>query len=461
MPHILFDPPSSNNGRKQRGGMTTLTPALRKRYMSYLHALTDRSSHEPTRPIVRRMLGIIFQTAIDYLETLMDHQQYRPYLEQIQVSAMEAIDGDEHDELLVLNLVAFQVAVLFTKYEMDHPAIILRKTIAKNYPRRSNKEIVEEYNEELQRAMRPNPVYEGILNQPDWTSFPSFLRYLHTWDGYQDEYVFDDYDYSTLLHITMKSPDYLIPMIGFVTLAELNTALMNRVYFLGLSYETDYVDGNINTPYEFYSHDVTHYKTYNMDCGQFPVLMDHVRAFFTFFQSKSMSATERYSIHFILFLMFHERECLLFKASPYYYNHEEENRNRNVNMIHRPSNLPNEPSVDAITAQSIMSVIKEQNLIEERLVDQTDLGTAIPPSYREIDPLDEPFAMRFKRPIRLKSDRVEQYIRLSAQRFEQLWKEFHEATVIIKGGRRRHRRQTHRRRLLQKKRSTKKAPHRV
>ena len=355
---ILFDPPSEHG--KMSGG--ALVGSIRQEYMELCNQMTSRKEGLDYISIRDRILDIIDNDVRGHIECLPDEDR-AGLIKSVNIIFSNFTKED--DPFIVINIVSLQVALLFTKYEYE-------KNGGDEEPFIDNKER-----------------YHYIMKNGDYRDYSYIKEIIPTLGNLEQ-----------LLNPEAPGTIFMV-FTGFLRLSELLDSYFKNVFYLGLSYKTQYVDGDLYYPIAYLTHDIFHYEMYTDDCPKFPTIIKGFKDFRNYMLNKD--ASFRYSIDFSLFLFLHEE--------PYCY-------------IFRADNLKNKYQ-DKATVETILDSL--QNNMDD-LTNLNDFGKAIPEKYRVLEEGSDSL---------LNEEKVNEYLQLVAERYVTSWREFRAATAGASGGRRR------------------------
>jgi hypothetical protein len=404
MPQILFDPPQEGGRRQQVGGL--LEGEKRSEYVELCKQMTSRNPGLDYHAIHDRILEILEEDVREYIDTLPTHDRDALLKDFVIILSGIPKRNDDTEPLTTINIVSLQISLLFTRYEYT-----------------KNKQ--EEYffnsyytyeillgNEQLDIYNRKSETYEYVeMEKGDWKDYSYIKKILSNFNNRTDV---------DLYHLeNPDAPKYIFMMfLGFLKLDEIIESYLNNVFYLGLSYKTEWVDGSLTYPLAYLTHDIAHYERYTLECQDFPKIISKFKEFREYLKKHDKKI--RYSIDFALFIFLHEHiYCGAF----------------------REDNIENELQNKA-SIESINNLLKENTMDE--LTDLNNLGMAIPPSYRVLEEGSE---------TKLNEEKVKEYLLLVAERYVAAWNEFRVASNAASGGRRKARRTKRQRR----KRATRKA----
>jgi hypothetical protein len=357
---ILFDPPSENG--EMSGG--ALFGGIRRAYVNLCNQMTSRKERVDYISIRDRILDIIYNDIRGHIECLPDEDR-AGLIKSVNIIFSNFVKSD--DPLIVINIVSLQVALLFTQYEYEKNG--------------GNKEPFID-NEER---------YHYIMEDGDYKNYSYIKEIIPTLGNLEQ-----------LLNPEAPGTIFMV-FTGFLRLSELLDSYFNNVFYLGLSYKTQYVDGSLFYPIAYLTHDIFHYEMYMEDCPKFPTIIKGFKDFRNYMSNKDESW--RYSIDFALFLFLHEEPyCYTFK-----------NGADNLNNKYQ----------DKATVEWILDSL-QNNM--DGLTDINNFGRAIPEKYRVLEEGSE---------IKLNENKVNEYLQLVAERYVTSWRKFRAATAGASGGRRR------------------------
>jgi hypothetical protein len=357
---ILFDPPSENG--EMSGG--ALFGGIRRAYVKLCNQMTSRKERLDYISIRDRILDIIYNDVRGHIECLPDKDR-TGLIKSVNIIFSNFDKSD--NPLIVINIVSLQVALLFTQYEYE-------KNGGDEEPFIDNKER-----------------YHYIMEDGDYKNYSYIKEIIPTLGNLEQ-----------LLNPEAPGTIFMV-FTGFLRLSELLDSYFNNVFYLGLSYKTQYVDGDLFYPIAYLTHDIFHYEMYTEHCPKFPTIIKGFKDFRNYMSNKDESW--RYSIDFALFLFLHEEPyCYTFK-----------NGADNLNNKYQ----------DKATVEWILDSL-EENM--DALTDINNFGKAIPKEYRVLEEGSD---------LLLTEESVNEYLQLVAERYVTSWREFRAATAGASGGRRR------------------------
>jgi hypothetical protein len=186
--------------------------------------------------------------------------------------------------------------------------------------------------------------------------------------------------------------------VGFLTIADLIESILNNVFFLGLSYDLHYVDGNINSPISILWHDQFHYDEF-IECYKYPVILKELKEFTKYVSATQDKATQ-YAINLTLFTLLHE--------IPYCNRFDGKN------------------SLDTTFFKNMTKEVIYENL-EGNLDEFKTLksqGLAIPAAYREL---------RGTSKTELNTNKIKEYLQKVSEIYVNCYTEY-QATKVTQGG---------------------------
>jgi hypothetical protein len=184
------------------------------------------------------------------------------------------------------------------------------------------------------------------------------------------------------------APKRLVAFLGFLTLREMVDGMLRNVYYLGLSFAPQYVDGGVLAPTAYFLHDIEHAITEPLS----PKFQNDLIEFLRYVNT--LPASTQYSIYFILFYLLHEGG----KGSSF--------SSKNKRSITITSHYT---SIDDLWVFIYQATI----YFMDGFVKMTKFGPAIPAAYRI--PAKKGY---------LQQDKVREYVELAATRYVDAWEDF-------------------------------------
>ncbi len=384
MPQILFDPPSEDS--PQRGGV--LEGEKRTEYVELCKQMTRMGSDlgygmiytnsmnyprgfinsmlDNYRRIRDRILQILEEDVRRYIDTLPTKDKAELLKDfDIILSTVPTAENDP-DPLSTINVLSFQISILFTEYEIKQ-------------------------NKDFDEIIVDN--YLIITKNYYWKNNVVLINVLRTFGRSNLNYLLNPYIKNK--NLKEKPPIFMV-FLGFLKIDEIVESYLNNVFFLGLSYKSDYIDGVPMKPFEYLYHDIAHFNAYEDDCMD-TIFIPTLREFYEYVKGYDKSI--RYSINFALFIHIHEA----------------------INCI---------SNKDLFISQHLLeSIHKSFTKQFLALCDLQMLGKAIPEKYRILVEGSD---------ILLKEEKVMEYLDIALERFARVWNEFIESKNSgTKGGRRR------------------------
>lgn len=383
MPDIVFDPP--DEPPVMQGG--ALEGAKRAEYMELCKQMTSRNPSLNYPQIRDAIITILEEDVRGYIETLPEPD--RASLIRDVDTIFSSIDRTDSNYIATINIVSFQISILFTQY------IVIKRGIIGNVISNDTRGgFIDSYYS-----------YSLITKNNNWKTYSVMKGILSN----------GSIQYTMLMNLDPLH-EIFMAFIGFLRLGELLESYLNNVFYVGLSYTTEWVDGDYYLPLAYLSHDIFHHEGYSGSCPKFPIILNGFKQFREYVVT-TKDAQTRYSIDFALFYLLHEHNCGEF----------EEDTLENIYQ-------------NKATRATIFDLL---NAYIDELTDLQNFGKAIPKAYREMTSERE-----------LNEKKVNEYLKLVAERYVACWNEFREAILKSSKGGRRHQRKTRRR--YHKKRATRK-----
>jgi hypothetical protein len=407
MPFIQFDPPDESNHPIMGGGLQ-LDKVTRSKYLSLSQQIFEPNANQ--KEISEEMLHIIVDAARNHIESLSESD--RPRLHSMLDQIIRGIDPTETNYTGLLNIVALQLAMFFTEY---FQGIKEKKPYLKN--RGINIARLNDY--DLSLADDTGIYQDMMLVYSNYSEVKKIIE-----DRIKE---FERYEKKAgtrlLLNPSIGRWKY-IPMIGYVTLTEMVDSIFNNIWYIGLAFDVQYVDGDASTPLGYYIHDIDHSISVDSSINikeEMPHILEILREFRDFVRNTYKSRQIIYSIYLVLFYMIHETGSA-FTFYGYFY--------RATIFSH----LSKDEEPLSMYIKKLLSDFLDAFL------DLDDAGKSIPVTYREPTKED---------PTRLDITKVKEYLDITHERYMQCWKEF-QVSRASQGGRR----HTRRSRRNKKRRST-------
>ena len=376
MPPILFDPSIK---KVQYGGK--LDKTTRATYLELCKQMTSREPNLNYKTIRDAILDILKDDVLSHIQTLPETD--RKQLKTDTNIIFSHIDASDTNYLASLNIISFQISMMFTQYIFN-------------------------ITQQFEPFIDTDDTYITLTETNEWMNYSAMKAFLLKHESYH-----------VLLAENTADIIYMA-FIGFLKLDEILESYFNNVFYVGLSYTAEWVDGDYYYPLAYLSHDVFHSEMYSNECPSFPTIINGFKDFRKYVKAHKDTST-RYSIDFAIFFFIHE--------DPYCSNFVEDTLE---------NKLQNKATLQTITNRLTMQY--------EELTDLHNLGMAIPVAYRTLENGSE---------TKLDEKKVMEYINLVAKRYIECWKEYRSS--LTTGGsryRRRTSRSTHRKhtqRVLRKK----------
>jgi hypothetical protein len=361
MPQILFDPPNE----PQRGG-AILSPTLRAEYMALCYKIVRPETC--TREVADRMIEMMRDAARAQVEAIP--AQYRSTLLEDMDQILASRDPAETNYLALVNITALQLAYLFTAHYQtlkNQTGFLAAQGITNYHFEFPNIDSAQNY------------FYERLENEnwKDYNTFKDVIASLEVGDG---EGI------SVFVNPVTVSPRF-VPFIGFLTIREIVDAIFDDIYFLGLAFTSQYVDGGVKAPTAYFLHDFEHSAGLFEKRGS-PELMQAFRHFRECLKANPPPPPVLYSVYFILFYMFHEGGA-----------------NSVLGTRQKSFSIKNHLTGDLRTY--IEGMIAQ---FTDNFVKLNDAGRSIPSSYRVL-----------VEPTKLDRSKVKEYLELAVDRYMACW----------------------------------------
>lgn len=278
MPKILFDPDNEFElckvGKPIRGG--ALTGANRCEYVELCKQITSRDHTLDYKSIGNRILEIMRNDVIEYINTLPEED--RPYLLEDINTFYSTIDKSDKSIISTINTIGLQIAILFTTY-------------------------LEDPDDQEKYHFFSYDFYTQIMVNEEWKNNTKLKKMLMKKSEFS--FLLNRDRYSN----TGVKPPIFLAFIGFLSLRELMESYFNNVFYCGLSYTIEYVDGSFANPMTILWHDKFHFDEYSSiyNCAIYPTYINYLQKFYTYAMN-NLSKPEQYAINFELFLDMHETQ---------------------------------------------------------------------------------------------------------------------------------------------------------
>jgi hypothetical protein len=416
MPFIQFDPPDESNRLNMHGGLQ-LDKETRLKYISLSQQIVEPNANQ--KEISEQMLDIIVDAARNYIESLPE--SHRERLHSILDQIIEGIDPTETNYTGLLNIVALQLAVFFTRY---FEGMKEKKAYLKNMGINIARYI--DYKSDISGSNEVD-AYDKI-----WGTYAVYSEVKKIIEEKFKEYEHYDVQAGTRLILNPPISRWkYIPIIGFVTLTEMVDSIFNNIWYIGLAFDVQYVDGSALNPLGYYIHDIGHSMDIDLSLkGRegMPDMLEIFREFRDFLRNTNKPREIIYSIYLVLFYMIHEAGIDL----RFYYGF--------LNKATVESHLSKEEEPLSIYIKKLLYSFLDA------FEDLNNAGRSIPAKYRK--PMEE-------NPDKLDITKVTEYLDITHKRYMDCWKEFQESHAS-QGGRRHtcRNRHTRRSRHNKKRRST-------
>jgi hypothetical protein len=437
MPFIQFNPPDESNhsimgGRLHMHGGLQLDKATRLKYLSLSQQIFEPNANQ--KEISEEMLHIIVDASRNYIESLPE--SHRERLHSILDQIIRGIDPTETNYTGLLNIVALQLAVFFTRYVAG-----MKEQNAYLKNRGINIDRYVPFSDDISGSNQVD-VYQNI-----WGTYAVYSEVKKIIEASFEKYkqYYDDLQVGTRLILNPVSSNSMgietpisrwkyIPIIGFVTLTEMVDSIFNNIWYIGLAFDVQYVDGSALNPLGYYIHDIGHSLDIDLSLkGRkgMPDMLKIFREFRDFLRNTNKPREIIYSIYLVLFYMIHEGGINLTFNYGFLF----------LKKTTVESHLSEEEEPLSIYIKELL--YKFQDVFE----DLNNAGRSIPAQYRK--------AIDVKNPDKLDPTEIKKYLDITHERYMNCWEEFQKSRAS-QGGRRHTRRNRHTRRSRhnKKRRST-------
>jgi len=372
MPKIIFDPPTNVNWDKYIQGKNIRNNALlggalvgdtRSRYMKLCKAITSRDPSLDYTDLRNQILEIMKRDVIEHIHTLPGEDQPSLLVDiETFYTGMDASDNHFN----CINIIALQTCILFTKYHHDKqdPEINLSEEFHFQSQEETGQTTYANYNDFIKGrdSERTNNIY-------NWKIYADLKSQVSSISG----------DFRFIISSPDPSQPIFMAFIGFLNLRDIMESLLDNVVFCDLSYETDYVDGQIVSPMSALLHDgVSHYRQF-AECFNYPTIIKEFRDFQKYVSTTQDKAIQ-YAINFVIFFLLHE--------SPY------------CDRTEMRGNSLNTPYFNKITEPFLFRQLSWYNMYALKNINNQ--GRAIPKEFRVFDPANSN--------SQLNEDKVKEYL---------------------------------------------------
>jgi hypothetical protein len=372
MPKLVFDPEgefdtcSLQKRNTLYGGGGGLTGAKRCEYVVLCKQMTSRDPALDYSAIRDRILAMMKENVLEHIQTLPEAD--RASLVADIESFFSTIDKEDNP-LTAINVVGFQISILFTNYIQSHTP-------------NSNKI----YGGDAEQ------IYTNIIQTEDWKQYSNAKEGIerYTEGGYCELTTNENPNVGIAQSTAIR-----MVFLGFLTLGELMESYINNVFYFGIVYTREVVDSLLYNPLGVLEHDYGHYLVLIVDCREHTLSFSKMKELYTYSMT-TKEKTVHYPINFIYFLLLHENPCAIF-----------------TKLSFNLKNKPNNKVLMAINKDSISKYIK-QKFIKE-LSDIQTFGLAIPKAYR---------IPKENNPKKLEQQKILEYIDLASTIFVECYKEF-------------------------------------
>jgi hypothetical protein len=354
----------------------------RAEYVELCKQMTSRNPDLDYRAISDRILEILEEDVCRYIDTLPSEDKGILLKDFDVIISTIPKGGDDTNPLSIINMVSIQISILFTRYEITYKA-------------------KKRFNRFGLFSQGDSDLYNYIIQNDDWKYHSHFKKILR---NYRYGFRFRLYDLveETDRYPTFqgKNPIFMV-FLGFLKLDEIVESYLNNVYFLGLSYKIEIVDGRLMYPIEYLLHDGDHYISYLEGCitKYEDTMIIKLKEYYEYVKGNSdYDKKVQYSIDFALFMLLHEDVCGSDKKT-------DKNLFRSHNIYH------------------LILEAFERRFPE--LCKLHNLGKAIPVAYREVVEYNN---------TQLNEEKVMEYLDLVMESFLITWNNFNDAAYKVNEG---------------------------
>jgi hypothetical protein len=378
MPKIVFDPDGESEGTYNFGSKVKGGGIDRYRYVELCKQMARRDSSIDYPEIKDEILDYMYKDVTSYIDTLPEKDK-NSILDDIDAffNNADSNSPNQIDNITIINIIGIQISLLFTLYYDPN----LKYVYSSSY-------IIDDFE----------------LKTNEWKDSNTLKNMLESNDEFN--YLLNE-----------KGGKIFMVFIGFLSLGELIESYLNNIFYVGLSYKIDYIDGALNSPISFLGHDIFHYQMFE-DCYNYPIILQTFKEFHKYIMNSAISNSKinvRYAINFVLFFIFHEEPYCVEDTIKF---------------------IDNNVSTQLIYDHLITNI--------ENLISVNNQGLAIPKAYRK-------FVKNSK--TELEEEPIQEYLQLVSEVYVQYYKQFLE-TQTGGGKKYKKRRQTHKKRSVHKKTKT-------
>lgn len=379
MPPILFNPDGEGEvtctfvSKVKGGGID------RCRYVELCKQMTSRDPSLNYSSIKNEILEYMYEDVTSYIDTLPEKDKksilydINAFFNNDDLNSLNQIDN-----ITIINIIGIQISLLFTLY----------------------------HDSNLEYVMFPNELYDFELETNEWKDSNTLKNMLNS----------NEFHYLLNKEYEKDGKIFMV-FIGFLSFRELIESYLNNIFYCGLSYKIDYVDGYLNSPISFLHHDIFHYGEFKT-CYNYPSVLNTFKEFHKYIMNSTISNSiinVQYAINFVLFYILHEE--------PYC--------NKYTNKF-----------IDNSVSKKLIYDCLIENI--QTFVSTNDHGLAIPKAYRK-------FVKNSK--TELEEEPIQEYLQLVSEVYVQYYKQFLK-TQTGGGKKYKKRRQTHKKRSVHKKTKT-------
>ena len=305
------------------------------------------------------MIEILLSHTIVEINSLDEGEKKEQMLNDFKIISTNH-QHDDANHIGRVNIFSLQVVILFTLNDVEYDPNFGKYDVRGS--------VIEDFQTLIEIDWKNYGAVRDFLTTPN---NPIRLTLLYNKDG--DDFI------------------YLITLIDYFTLDELNIAFLEKKILCGISYTSLFADGRWVNPYMFLDHDIVHGQNYKFLCfqrGDRLVLEDLIN-FYKYCRTYYKKAKKKwYSIKVMIFLLIHEGLCdffferqgtskLIEKLDKFIKNHFDDVY-LFIGRITRPNDL------DFVLSQELRDRLSEHRRGEEEAKERGDLEKDVKKYLKEV-----------------------------------------------------------------------------
>ncbi len=325
--------------------MHLFTGEERKKYMDLCNKMTSRQECLDYKSLADKMIDYLQIHTWDEIESLKEGEKKT----QMKIDFGIIFNNHQHDDrnhIGRVNIVSLQVIILFTVNDPKYTDDFNKYDFVDSYDNYTPN-VVRTFQELMKIKWRKYDAVKIFLEGSDCGNI-CVLYSIRRGEPYFEDNTIP----------TSEQTIYLITIIKYFTLDEMNSAFLKNNILCGVSYKSLFADGRWMNPYMFLDHDIIHGQNYDALC------FDRVRVermelikFYEYCRTNYTGDKQKwYSIKVMMFLLIHEGLCNFFLEQGFQEMEPEE---------------------------FIQTYFHNGMLKMKRFEDANDLGEMIPKEYRE------------------------------------------------------------------------------